>query len=325
MADRKDQQGQSNSLSERLQALEHRLQVEVQTRDTETSDLYRQIAALRSEVEELRYALRAGQSEATVGSAVDLGGFPREWRTEASLETLRIIGSTGQCRHRDLIQALQRSGVVSTTDLRSGSSRRPFERLLQHGLIEAILVSQEAGGRPVSLFRLTAAGQNAYGRLWGQPPAESSYDRLLRRHRSPQHVLLNLQAAEIPRGWADSVDPYPSRLQVPGLGVFDPDIVPVVGFNQRQSAWAWETAGCGHLAQGRASGRLTLHQLPGRIGVTGVSVGAIGRFLCTARIWRLTASRVFVARHDSRRKASPAEYSRGAKDVAPEKRSEVAT
>jgi len=218
-----------SNLSERLQAVEQRLQAEAQTRDTETSDLYRQVALLRSQLEELRSALLAGRSEATLGNVVHLSDTREGWRTEASLETLRIIGSTGDCRHSDLIQALQCSGAVCTADLRSGSARRPFERLLQHGLIEAITVSQDAGGRPVSLFRLTYAGREEYRRLWSQPPAESTYDRLLRRHKSPEHVLLNLQAAEILRSWADAVDLYPSRLQVPGLGVFDPDIVAVAG------------------------------------------------------------------------------------------------
>ena len=44
-------------------------------------------------------------------------------------------------------------------------------------------------------------------------------------------MLLNLQAAKILEPWADAADLFPSRLQVEGLGVFDPDIVAIVDGN----------------------------------------------------------------------------------------------
>jgi hypothetical protein len=59
---------------------------------------------------------------------------------------------------------------------------------------------------------------------------ESEYDRLLARHKSAEHVLLNLQARDALRaGGAESVDLYPHPVSLPNGGTFDVDMVAVFG------------------------------------------------------------------------------------------------
>ena len=217
-----------SDLSERVQALERRLQIEVQTRDRETSDLYRRLTHLRLEVEESGCSAGAERSLPPKSSSVHTNDDNAEVERGATLGLLRIMGVTGTPLRRSLVDMLLQEGLIATTDPRSGGARRPFSQLQQKGLVEAVIVSRESGGHPMHLFRLTHPGQDLYRHMYHGDPVESAYDRLLRRHKSPEHVLLNLQAAKILEPWADAVDLFPSRLQVEGVGVFDPDIVAIV-------------------------------------------------------------------------------------------------
>jgi len=214
---------------DRLETLERRLLAEVQTRDRETADLYHQLALLRAQVDDLKRALARTQAKPGRDWFADWQRETRPQSLVSDKELLRIMGTTGYCLRRRLVVELHRRGAIGTGNPRSGGARRPFARLLKREIIEAVGASRESGGRPMEFFRLTARGREAYKRLYGREAAESEYDRLMRRHRSSEHVLLNLQAEEILEGWAEVVDLYPSRVEIPGVGVFDPDIVAVVG------------------------------------------------------------------------------------------------
>ena len=160
-----DLQASGGDLANQLKAAQCHLQVEVQTRDSETTDLYRQLAHLRSQIEELGRALATGQSGPADGSLVGPGCDGPEVGRGATAGLLHIMGSTGKALRRSLVDMLHEEGRIATNDPRSGGSRRPFAHLLQRGLFEAVIVSRESGGHPVHLFRLTPVGQDLYRRM----------------------------------------------------------------------------------------------------------------------------------------------------------------
>jgi len=54
-------------------------------------------------------------------------------------------------------------------------------------------------GRFPDLVRLAERGQIAFWLLTSEKPSINEYDILLERHVSPEHTLLNLQAADVLR------------------------------------------------------------------------------------------------------------------------------
>jgi len=80
------------------------------------------------------------------------------------------------------------------------------------------------------LLRLTERGREAFRTLFGEEPVKSEYDLLLARHKSPEHVLLNLHARSVLlSAGAESVDLYPRPVPLSNGGTFDVDIVAVFG------------------------------------------------------------------------------------------------
>ncbi len=67
-------------------------------------------------------------------------------------------------------------------------------------LIEAVdgipKEGSSSGGNPPDVLHLTEHGKVAYQALTGQVPKENEYDRMILRHSSPEHTILNIQAAE---------------------------------------------------------------------------------------------------------------------------------
>ena len=81
-----------------------------------------------------------------------------------------------------------------------------------------------SGGRYPDLIRLTDRGQMAYWLLTGSQPAINEYDLLLERHVSPEHTLLNLQAADVLREAGYQVNQTPPDVRLPDGGSFKPDL-----------------------------------------------------------------------------------------------------
>lgn len=214
------------SLRRRVQELEGELgEVRVRYEEVQRQLAARdaELARLRAEVVSLRDAAvppatlerseRSERSERRERSA----GATRAVEERA----LEVIGSRGYCLRADVARAV---GLDPT----SGSAHRLFEALREAGWIEEEQPQAEVVGRPPYLLRLTEGGREAYRRLFGAEPVESQYDRLLARHKSVEHVLLNLQAREaLLAAGATSVDLYPRPVALPGGGVFDVDIVAV--------------------------------------------------------------------------------------------------
>lgn len=74
-------------------------------------------------------------------------------------------------------------------------------------------------------MRLAEKGELAYWLLTGEKAQTNEYDLLLQRHVSPEHTLLNLQAADIFREAGYEVNMTPPEIQLPDGGLFKPDLV----------------------------------------------------------------------------------------------------
>jgi hypothetical protein len=110
-----------------------------------------------------------------------------------------------------------------------GSIQALISRLMDLNLIETFRpwTSEGAGtgGRFPDLIRLTDQGRLAYWLLTSQQPQENEYNLLLERHVSPEHTLLNLQAADMVREAGYQVNLTPPEISLPDGGLFRPDLV----------------------------------------------------------------------------------------------------
>lgn len=86
-----------------------------------------------------------------------------------------------------------------------------------------------SGGNQPAVLHLTQDGQVAYQVLSGKPPKENEFDMLLRRHSSPEHTILNIQAGEILveegyqiRGRAQSINLSNGETYIPDIVAVDP-------------------------------------------------------------------------------------------------------
>ncbi len=137
-------------------------------------------------------------------------------------EALRVIGLHGYVLRESVVRAVG-------AEYPSGTTSRLFERLREQGLIEEKSGKADTPGRPPKLLRLTDRGQAVYRLLFGQEPAEPEDERLLRRHKSEEQVMLALQARLVlEMAGAEHIDLFPDPLPLPGGGKFEIDLVAVL-------------------------------------------------------------------------------------------------
>jgi hypothetical protein len=152
------------------------------------------------------------------------------WRKTETFErdagVLKIIAETGLAR-RPLIeaQAAELFGIKKA----GGSIQALLTRVVDLHLIETFrpwtAEGAGTGGRYPDLIRLSDQGRLAYWLLTNQQPRTNEYDLLLERHVSPEHTLLNLQAADVLREAGYQVNLTPPEISLPDGGLFRPDFV----------------------------------------------------------------------------------------------------
>lgn len=146
---------------------------------------------------------------------------PQFRHTAAIVQTM---GLTGYCL-RDDIDARAFPDVEEA----SGTPYRAWQAAVELGLVEAIKEPKEpkgeTRGRSPTPYRLTARGREACRLLTGNEPAQSEYDLLLARHKSPEHTLLNIQARRALQARGYEVDPLPSPISLPSGSTLCVDIV----------------------------------------------------------------------------------------------------
>ena len=159
----------------------------------------------------------------------------QDWRSGRTFSkestAILIMGETGKCLRPTLIELLAKKLNLT---LPNGCLSETFSRLINFdsngGLVEALEVFQQTGastgGNHPDLLRLTERGRVAYQYLAGYQALENEYDRLIPKHKSPEHTVLNIQAAEalIEFGDYEVIEQAPD-IQLPDGSVFIPDLV----------------------------------------------------------------------------------------------------
>ena len=138
--------------SERVQALERRLQIEMETRDRETADLYLRLTHLHLEVEESGCSAGEVGSLPPEGSPVRIDDGNVEVGRGATWGLLRIIGRSSMTLRRSLVNTLHQEGLIGTSDRSSGGARRPFAHLQKRDIIEAVTSAERVTVIPRIFF-----------------------------------------------------------------------------------------------------------------------------------------------------------------------------
>ena len=124
-----------------------------------------------------------------------------EWRKRTSFDRdailLTVIGETGISRRPKIIQL---ATIRAEANPGNSSIGDAILRIEKRGLIERLDLFEkrgsETGGVLPYLYRLTDQGRQAYWLLSGKNALECEFDVLMKRHKSPEHTLLNMKARE---------------------------------------------------------------------------------------------------------------------------------
>jgi hypothetical protein len=144
------------------------------------------------------------------------GNFKRD------CDVILVAGGTGLVWRMDIAEQLAQWWDVETS---SGSVSRAFGRVKDLGLIKLIRPDRDVKNwRPGYLIGLTEQGRDAYQFLRGEAPAMSQLAELARRHKTPEHVALNLKAAELLWHAGYDVDIFPDVVPVGDGKVYYPDL-----------------------------------------------------------------------------------------------------
>ena len=153
--------------------------------------------------------------------------WAQKWRAapgnfERDCDVILVAGGTGLAWRMDIAEQLGQWWDVTP---KSGGVRRAFGRLKEHTLIDLIRPQRDISSwRPGYLVGLTDRGAEAYRFLRGEDPATSKLAELMRRHKTPEHVALNLKIAEILWQAGYDVEIFPDVVPVGDGKVYYPDL-----------------------------------------------------------------------------------------------------
>ncbi|GAP13174.1 hypothetical protein LARV_00925 [Longilinea arvoryzae] len=234
-----EQQRRILELQKQTQTLQDALTLAKQRTET----LEQEIRALQSrnsiqqQVEQLVIKERQTASTAsseTSGSPVLKGmsepNWMAEWRKRTTFDRdavlLTVIGETGISRRPRIIQLAAVRMAVKPENSALGDTIRRIEK---RGLIERLELFEkrgsDTGGVLPYLYHLTEQGRQAYWLLSGKNALECEFDVLMKRHKSPEHTLLNMKVRE----FLDDHQVYQVLLEAAALVLpdghkFEPDI-----------------------------------------------------------------------------------------------------
>jgi hypothetical protein len=140
---------------------------------------------------------------------------------------IQVIGEGEAFFRVEIVAKLNVAGLLrDDPDRPSGTLHRLFAALSDQGLIAEI-----DGGYGASVARplvLTERGREAYQRFTGQTLSESLYQRLLNRHKTVEHTVLNLMARQVLRRFQyTAIDLFPDSRRTPTGAVVIPDLTAV--------------------------------------------------------------------------------------------------
>jgi len=157
------------------------------------------------------------------------------WRNKATFNRdatiLTIIGETGVFRKPEIVEmTAQKLTLNPINSAISDAIIRLDGKEAEKGwhFIEKIegfeKQGTDFGGVLPDMYRITERGRQAYWLLTGLNAVECEYDRLLRRHKSPEHTYLNLVVKGILEDGGYLVLLDAPEILLPGGEKFEPDI-----------------------------------------------------------------------------------------------------
>jgi hypothetical protein len=153
-----------------------------------------------------------------------------EWRKKKTFDRgvalLSLIGETGISRRPKIVRlAAERLGLKPD----NSAIVDALNRIESRGLIERLDLFEkrgaDTGGVLPYLYRLTDQGRQAFWLLSGKNASECEFDVLLRRHKTPEHTLLNMKVREfLEEHQVFQVLLESASLTLPDGHKFEPDI-----------------------------------------------------------------------------------------------------
>ncbi len=150
---------------------------------------------------------------------------------EKSSVAILVMGDTGKALRPSITKEMAKrlSLSMDNNSLDEAVSRLLTEEENVHPiLIERIEEIPEqgssSGGNSPDVLRLTEEGKLTYQALAGHEPIGNEYDRLIRCHSSPEHTILNIQAAEFLVDAGYLIKGQVQEIQLSNGGSFIPDI-----------------------------------------------------------------------------------------------------
>jgi hypothetical protein len=204
------------------------------------------IQQLEGELGTTREALR--DANRRLASSADTPAAASAAATGTALpEPVRVVRSPGLWfdewqqhkqyeRSRDLIHLIGESGISQRAALRErlnemwntrskGPTIQAVNLSRDTELLEILEPKSGRQGRPPQLLKLTERGREAFLILFSKEAVPSELDELVKRHKSLEHALLNLEAAAMLRERLNaSVDMYPPTIVLDGGRQFAPDL-----------------------------------------------------------------------------------------------------
>jgi hypothetical protein len=140
---------------------------------------------------------------------------------------IEVVGEGAAFFRGEIVEALNAAGLLNDDPERpGGTAQRLFTGLLERGLINEI-----DGGYGANVARpivLTDQGREAYRLFTGRALPDSLYQRLLNRHKTVEHTVLNLMAQQILRRFRyTAIDLFPAARRTPTGAVVIPDLTAV--------------------------------------------------------------------------------------------------
>ncbi len=185
------------------------LRQRLEAKEKEASSLRERLARAEEDLRRARVAATGAPSVPTVS---------RDGLSPEALAALRVLGETGACLRKPVTERLLAEGVLAQ------ESVKPFQELEAAGLLEQHKPKVESVGNTPYLLRLTEAGMEAYRERFGVEPVAPRLDVLLRRHKSIEHVWLNLKAAQVLEDFGYAVDVAPSAVRTEDGRQIAPDL-----------------------------------------------------------------------------------------------------
>ena len=146
---------------------------------------------------------------------------------ERQQRIIEVIGDGEAFFRAEIVAALNTAGLlIDDPDRPGGTAQRLFT-----GLLERELIAEIDGGYGANVARplvLTAQGREAYRLFTGRALSDSLYQRLLNRHKTVEHTVLNLMARQVLRRFRyTAIDLFPEAQRTAAGAVVIPDLTAV--------------------------------------------------------------------------------------------------